>query len=403
MQYISNLGSNKWLETDCRKLVILGSTGSIGKSALDVCEKLAHRFEIVALAGGQNVELLTSQALKFKPKYLAVQNEDSAKKLQDNLKNIPNYNPEISFGQEAYCELASLEEIDTVLSSQVGAVGLRATISAVLASKVVCLANKESLVLAGTLIRDLCAKTGATILPVDSEHNAIFQLIQNKSSQHIKKIILTASGGPFRTFEHEQLRNVKASDALKHPTWSMGAKISIDSATLMNKGLEILEAHFLYGLESDKIDVVVHPQSIIHSLVEFNDGSSTAQLSIPDMRLPIAHCLNFPHCEAIEAKVLDLASFGSLTFEKPNLHSFKCLSLARRAMIEKGAQAIVLNAANEIAVEAFLKDQISFFDIANLCEKMLDNNLKCNINELEEILALDAQVRAMALEYIKNI
>ncbi len=392
MRYISDLPSAAWSQAPVRTLSLLGSTGSIGRSALDVVARYPERFRVLALAGGRNVALLAAQAVQWRPAFLAVQDEAAHKALRATLP--PDYQPEILTGQEGYVRLAGLPEADTVLSAQVGAAGLRSTLAAVTAGKVVCVANKESLVLAGHLIRRECTRTGAVILPVDSEHNAVFQAALGRPGSQIGRIILTASGGPFRGWSADRLQSVTAEQALRHPNWTMGAKITIDSATLMNKGLEVLEAQALYGMSSDRIAVVVHPQSVVHSLVELRDGSSLAQLGTPDMRIPIAQCLNWPSCSEVGVPVLDLARVGSLTFEEPDLHSFPCLGLARRAMEQGGMASVALNAANEVAVDAFLRGRVGFMDIPHLIEQAMDAAGGERVPQtVEEILGYDRLVR----------
>ncbi len=375
INYISAPPSEQWVR-EKRKIVILGSTGSIGSNALRIIGLHPGHFDVVALAGARNVTLLAEQATRFKPRYLAVYDVASRDVLHKLLPR--DYKPEISYGTEGYTHLASLDEANTVLSAQVGAAGLRGTIAAALSGKVICLANKESLVLAGDLIRKICRHSGASILPVDSEHNAIFQLLAGRAEQHVKRIILTASGGAFLGYSLDALQSVTSKQALEHPTWAMGSKITIDSATLMNKGLELIEAMHLFGVNDDFLQVVVHPQSILHSLVEFVDNSFTAHLGCADMRTPIGHCLLWPQVFNVGVKELDLIAQGNLTFLKPDIHSFPCLDLAMRAMRERGGQCIVLNAANEAAVSLFLDGRISFVDIAPLIEVVM-NGHKANI------------------------
>ncbi len=371
IEYISLPPSEEWVASK-RKIVVLGSTGSIGSNALRIMKLYAGRFEVLALAAARNVTLLAEQAMEFKPNYLAVYDEASRDLL---LKLLPKtYRPEIFCGSEGYATLASLDEANTVLSAQVGAAGLKGTIAAALSGKVICLANKESLVLAGDLIRKICKQTKACILPVDSEHNAIFQIIAQRQEQCVKRVILTASGGPFLGYTRDQLQSVSSKQALAHPNWNMGAKITIDSASLMNKGLELIEAMHLYGLHSDKLDVVVHPQSIIHALVEFEDNSFMAHLGSADMRMPLGNCMLWPNVLDAGTKELDLVNMGNLTFCKPDIHSFPCLSLALRAMRERGGQCIVLNAANEAAVSLFLDGRISFVDIPTLVEVAMNSH-----------------------------
>lgn len=368
--YISPLPSARWNSAFPRPLTILGSTGSVGVSALRVLEAHPGRFRLVALAGGGNVDLLATQAVNFQPEWLAVRDEETARKLHDRLgPDAPRFR--IVHGREGYARVASLPDINTVLSAQSGAAGLYATMAAVVGGKVVCLANKESLVLAGDVLRSICRQSGASILPVDSEHNALFQLIRGREHE-LRRVCITASGGPFRGWPPERLTTVRPEEALNHPKWRMGPKISIDSATLMNKGLEVIEACRLYGLPPDRVDVLVHPQSLVHAMAEFADGSFVAHLGMPDMRMPIAHCLLWP--EVLDSGVprLDLAQTGSLTFEKPDLLSFPCLPLAWKALTLGADACVRMNAANEVAVDAFLAGRIGFGDIAGVISGVMD-------------------------------
>ena len=367
INYISGPPSEAWRREQVHGLVLLGSTGSIGRSAMDVVAAHPEAFNIVGLACARNIERLAKQALQWRPTYLAVLDDEAAKGIQALLPD--DYHPNILVGREGYATLAALPEASTVLSAQVGAAGLNGTLSAVLAGKVVCLANKESLVLAGDLIRRICAQTGAVILPVDSEHNAIFQCLAGRG-QEITRLILTASGGPSRGKTSQELRSVTPKQALQHPNWSMGAKITIDSATLMNKGLEIIEAYHLYGVPAERIKVLVHPQSVVHSLVELTDGSQIAQLSTPDMHLAIAACLLWPRCKCVNVSPLDLTA-KTLTFYEPDDEVFPCLNLARAALDGRGGRCVVLNAANEAAVELFLAERCGFMDIPQLIAETL--------------------------------
>lgn len=368
--YISGPPSEDWADEAPRGLAVLGSTGSIGTSALRVAAAHPDRFRILALAGADNAALLAEQAARFRPPLLAVRNGAVA----DALRAFSlGYNPAVVTGRDGYEAVASLAEASTVLSAQAGAAGLRATLAAAEAGKVICLANKESLVLAGEHIRALCARTGAAVLPVDSEHNAVFQALAGRPAHHVRRVVLTASGGPFRGLPREALARVRPEEALRHPNWSMGAKITIDSATLMNKGLEVIEACRLYGLPLERVGVVLHPQSIVHSLVEFADGSLMAQLGTPDMRLPIAHCLAWPHCLDAGVAPLEPAAVGTLDFASPDEENFPCLELARRALREGGGMPVVLNAAGEAAVEFFLAGRIGFLDIPALIADLMDS------------------------------
>lgn len=388
MKYISSIpGENDALPFP-RRVALMGCTGSIGTSTLRVLDawRDSGRFEVRALAAGRNVELLARQAEEWRPPFLAVLEKDGPHGVDALASRLPSgYRPEILWGKEGYAALASLADVDMVLSAQVGAAGLRATVAAALAGKTICLANKESLVLAGELIRNLCRRTGAVILPVDSEHFALFEGMVGRGENDIARLILTASGGPFRTRDAAFLKTVRPEDALKHPNWSMGAKITIDSATLMNKGLEIIEACHLYHMPARDVVVVVHPQSVVHSLVELADGAMMGHFAVPDMRVPIAGCLSWPYLSdgrVTGISALDLARVGSLTFEEPRLDLFPCLDLARRALAQ--GHTVELNAANEVAVERFLAGNIGFTDIPALVRNILDDASDAQNFELAE-------------------
>lgn len=368
IRYISEAPSEAW-RRGVRQLVLLGSTGSIGGNTLAAIRLRRRECVVLGLSCARNIKTLAEQAQEFRPPYLAVLDEASAAGLR---KLLPTgYTPEILVGSEGYARLAALPEADTVLSAQVGAAGLAGTLAAALAGKVICLANKESLVLAGDMLRQVCARTHASILPVDSEHNAIFQCLAGRG-QEVDRLLLTASGGPFRGRSREELRNVTRAQALDHPNWKMGAKISIDSATMMNKALEVVEAFHLYGVPLEKITVLVHPQSLVHSLVQFTDGSQLAQLGTPDMRIPIAACLFWPRCVDTGVPPLDLVKAGTLQFFAPDDEAFPALKLARRALRERGGMSVVMNAANEAAVELFLSGKCAFADIADLVSAAMD-------------------------------
>jgi 1-deoxy-D-xylulose-5-phosphate reductoisomerase len=400
MKYISDLASPVFDRPGPRSLSILGSTGSIGTSALRVVAKNPESLRITALAGARNTALLAEQAATFRPQYLGVLTEEKARELRELLP--AGYAPEIVVGREGYTALATLPEADLVLAAQVGAAGLVPALAAARAGKVLCLANKEALVLAGELFRTTCLAGGAVVLPVDSEHNALFQAFAGHDGRQASRLILTASGGPFRTWSAEQIRDVTPAQALKHPNWSMGAKISIDSATMMNKGLEVIEAVHLYGATLDEVDVVVHPQSIVHSLVEYEDGSQLAHLGVPDMEIPIGYCLGYPERLRIGLEPLDLARVGTLTFEAPDLERFPCLRLAKDALAAGPGHPVVLNAANEVAVQAFLDGRISFPGIARLIETMLSSQGLTSARNLDDILNLDAQTRTRAGEALER-
>jgi len=388
MQYISPLTADApWP----KPLVLLGSTGSIGVSALKVVAQHPERFKVLALAGAKNAARLAEQAAAWRPPLLAVLDQATAAQLKDLLP--AGYAPEILVGAQAYVTLATLPEAHTVLAAQVGAAGLVPALAAARAGKTIALANKEALVLAGHLFRQACHETGAAILPVDSEHNALFQGLAGRRGAAVRRLVLTASGGPFRGKTAEDLKAVTREQALNHPNWSMGAKISIDSATLMNKGLEVIEAYHLFGLPAEQIDVVVHPQSIVHSLVEYEDRSLLAQLGPPDMQIAIAYALGWPGRLPLNLEPLDLVRAGHLTFEAPALDIFPCLAFAFQALAAGPSHPVVLNAANEVAVELFLAGAIGFADIPALVGRALDAHTGADAASLEAILAVDRETR----------
>ena len=372
---------------------ILGSTGSIGRSTLSVVDLHPEKFKIFALSGFNNNDLLLEQAIKFKPSFIVTKNLFSKKILMDKLKDT-KLKTEVLYGDEGYTFIASHEKVTTVVAAITGSAGLISTIEAAKNGKQILLANKESMVMAGELINKICVENNSTLIPVDSEHNAIFQVLsKNSDSEEIKKIILTASGGPFRFHSLKNLQKVTVEEALNHPNWKMGKKISIDSATMMNKGLEVIEASHLFRLGIKKIEVVMHPQSIIHSFVEYIDGSSLSQMGSPDMRVPIAYALGYPNriTSGVEGVFLDKLS--SLEFYKPDLKKFRCLDLCYQALAMGDAHCISLNASNEIAVEAFLSGKINFIQIPELIEKMLLKTEVMNVNSVEHILELDNYAR----------
>ncbi|WP_027366866.1 1-deoxy-D-xylulose-5-phosphate reductoisomerase [Desulfocurvibacter africanus] len=380
-----------------RRLAILGSTGSIGVSALKICAAHPDKFQVLALAGGRNAKLLAEQAAAFRPAWLGVLDDDTAAELIDLLPS--GYAPTVLVGESAYTSIAALDWADVVLSCIVGAAGLAPTLAAVRAGKIVALANKESLVLAGGIIRQACRESGAVILPVDSEHNALFQAVHADGLKPVRSLILTASGGPFRGWDKERLRSVTRAQALNHPNWSMGAKITIDSSTLMNKGLEFIEACHLFGMAPQDVRVIVHPQSIVHSLAEFVDGSLLAHMGPPDMRVAIAYCLGFPERLGTGLAPLDLIALGQLTFEAPDTQAFPCLRLAQEAFAAGPSHPVVLNAANEVAVDLFLRGRISYLDIPACIEAELSAHTSVTVDDLESILALDHEVRARTLAH----
>lgn len=375
-----------------RKISILGSTGSIGTQTLEVVENLEN-IKVAAITGNSNIKLLEEQARKFQPELVAVMNEANAKTLKDRLSDT---NICVVSGMDGLVEAATYPAVDTVVTSVVGNVGLKPTFEAIRAGKNIALANKETLVSAGQLVMDLAKKHQVQIYPVDSEHSAIFQSLQGNAGNKIERILLTASGGPFRGKKREELLHVTAADALKHPNWSMGSKITIDSATLMNKGLEVMEAKWLFGVEVDQIEVLVHPQSIIHSAVEYEDGAVMAQLGEPDMRVPIQYALTYPKRVKNPFPRIDFAKRSQLTFEKPDMETFQCLSLAYRALKTGGTLPAVLNGANEVAVARFLKGDITFLQISALIEQTMDAYTVKYEYTLEDLLEADAWAKDYA-------
>ena len=376
-----------------KKIVILGSTGSIGTNALDVISKHPDKFDVLGLAAGANVEKLAQQIEQFHPRFVVVREKSTAEALKNHTPFLND--TKIIWGEEGFIELATLPEADLVLSAVVGAAGLKPTYAALQTGKTVALANKESLVAAGEVMTKALKKGGGELLPVDSEHSAIHQVLRGNSKE-IVRVILTASGGPFRNVTLKDLEKVTVEQALKHPNWKMGEKITIDSATLMNKGLEIIESHWLFHLPPEKITVKVHPQSIVHSLVEYVDGSVLAQMGLPDMRTPIAYALAYPERIATHVSSLDLTSKSPLTFEEPDTKRFPCLNLAKQALEMGKTCPCVLNAANEIAVAAFLRRQISFIGIPRLVAEVLESHQSYPLNNLEDVLEADRWARKKA-------
>jgi len=381
---------------------ILGSTGSIGCSALDVIKLHPDRFDIFALSGYDNEDLLFKQAIAFKPAYIVTKDEESQIKLSALLKNSSK-GTEVLFGPEGYKFIAGHEKVSTVLAAITGAAGLLSTMEAAQKGKTILLANKESMVMAGNLLSEICLQNNGLIIPVDSEHNAIFQVIHDQNNQsEINKLILTASGGPFRGFPLRELKNVSIKDALNHPNWEMGQKVTIDSATMMNKGLEVIEAAYLFKIGHKKIEVLIHPQSIIHSLVEFIDGSTLTQLGFPDMKVPISYALSFPERIASGVKGIDLSSASDLQFELPDLEKFRCLKLAYDCLERGGSYPIEINAANEVAVDAFLRRKITFTQIPELIEEALNAAQNSKIETIEDILAVNEVSRIKAGQLLKG-
>ena len=382
-----------------KRITILGSTGSIGTQTLDVVRKNKDKFQVVAISANSSIDLLLEQIMEFSPKYVAVYNKESALKLKEMIPE--NINIEVLSGLDGLVKICQLEEVNVVLTAVVGMIGLVPTMAAIKAKKTIALANKETLVTAGELVMSEAKKNNVEILPVDSEHSAIFQCLNGERKQDIEKIILTASGGPFRGKKREELVNVTKNEALKHPNWDMGRKISIDSSTLMNKGLEVIEAKWLFDVDVEDIEVVVHPQSIIHSMVSFRDSSVISQMGCPDMRLPIEYALTYPERLKTDFERLDLAKVATLTFEKPDMETFPCLALAFKVLKLGGTYPAALNSANEFLVNEFLNDKIGFYDIPYYIEKTLDCH-KNRVNPtLEDILEVDKETRAFLANLLK--
>ncbi len=372
-----------------RRIAILGSTGSIGQNALKVVEHLGDAFEIGYLAAHSNVELMLQQVERYRPQAVALVDGSAASELEGR---IGDKAVEVLHGREGVAELAGRDDLDIVLNGIVGSAGLEPTVRAVSAGTTVALSNKESLVMGGALIDRLTSETGAELYPVDSEHSAIWQCLMGESDESVRRIVLTASGGPFRERPVETFESITVEEALSHPNWKMGKKITIDSATLMNKGLEIIEAYWLFHISPEQVDVVIHPQSIIHSMVEMIDGSVKAQLGMPDMKLPIQYALTYPHRAAASWELLDFASVKELSFEAPDTEKFPCLTLAREALVAGGTIPAVLNVANEAAVRLFLEERIPFTQIPIVIKEMIDLHTPISDPTLEDILALEADV-----------
>lgn len=380
-----------------KRIAILGSTGSIGTQTLDVVREHADEYEAYALTAGHNAELLIAQAREFHPEVVVIADESRYETVREALADLPI---KVWAGAEAIGDAASLPDVDVVVTAMVGFAGLRPTVAAIEAGKTIALANKETLVVAGELITELAVKHRAPILPVDSEHSAIFQSLVGEDGNAIDKVLLTASGGPFRTTPIEELANVTAARALKHPNWEMGAKITIDSATMMNKGFEMIEAKWLFGVEPERIEVLVHPESIVHSAVQLADGGVKAQLGVPDMRLPIQYALSFPRRLSLSGERLDLAALGRLTFERPDFDKFDCLRIAYEAIGAGGNLPCVVNAANEVANAAFRRGAVGFFDIPRLIRRAMADATRCLRASLSDYLASDAEVRRLVAGYL---
>lgn len=379
-----------------QQICILGSTGSIGTQALDVIEQHSDLYEVYCLTANNRVQELAEQARKFHPAAVVIANEARYEELKDMLGDEPDI--KVYAGAQALCDIVQAEPIDMVLASMVGFSGLEPTIHAIKARKKICLANKETLVVAGELICNLAQEYHVPILPVDSEHSAIFQSLVGEGDNEVEKILLTCSGGPFRNYTHEQLEKVTAADALKHPTWDMGAKITIDSASLMNKGFEVTEAKWLFGVPADKIEVLIHPQSVVHSAVQFVDGSVKAQLGVPDMRLPIQYAFSFPQRLHLNGDRLDLFKTQDLQFFKPDYQKFKCLQLAFDAIRKGGNMSCIVNAANEIVNAGFRKGECGFLQMADIIEETMVKATFDSNPDLDVYLQTDAEARRIATE-----
>jgi 1-deoxy-D-xylulose-5-phosphate reductoisomerase len=382
------------------KIAILGSTGSIGSQTLDIVRKFPERFSVEILIAGNNADLLASQARQFNPDTVVIGNSDHYLKLKEDLADT---DIKVYAGADAVDQVIASSTVDAVVASVVGYSGLRPTIAAIRAGKKIALANKETLVVAGEIIRDMVRESGSRIIPVDSEHSAIFQCLAGEWDNEIEKITLTASGGPFLNRTREMLERVRPADALKHPNWDMGCKVTIDSASLMNKGLEVIEAKWLFDLTPDQISVIVHPQSVIHSFVHFGDGSVKAQLGVPDMRLPILYALSYPQRLMSDLPRLDFKDYQTLTFTEPDLKTFKNLSLAFQALRAGGNMCCILNAANEMAVQAFLSEKIGFLQMPDVVSHTMESNLFSSHPDLELLEETDKQARSVASNYINKL
>ena len=383
-----------------KKLIaILGSTGSIGTQALQVIEEHPDKYEAYVLTANNRVDELIAQARKFRPEAVVIANESKYLQLKEALADLPI---KVYAGEEALCQIVQEKAIDIVLTAMVGYAGLRPTMNAIRARKAIALANKETLVVAGELINALARVNRTPILPVDSEHSAVFQCLAGETGNAIEKVILTASGGPFRTFSHEQLKTVTKEQALRHPNWDMGAKITIDSASMMNKGFEVIEAKWLFGVRPDQIEVVVHPQSVIHSMVQFADGAVKAQLGMPDMRLPIQYAFSYPNRLQASFPRLDFTQCTELTFEQPDTNRFRNLALAYEALHRAGNMPCIVNAANEVCVAAFLHDRVSFLGMSDVIEKTMERVSFISKPTYEDYVATDAEARRVAEEFVNN-
>lgn len=380
-----------------KKIAILGSTGSIGTQTLEIVRNNKEELQVLAMAAGSNVKLMEAQVREFTPRIVAMWSEEAALDLKERIRDL---DVKVCFGMEGLLEIAVMEETDVLVTAIVGMIGIRPTIEAIKAGKDIALANKETLVCAGHIIMPLAKKMGVSILPVDSEHSAIFQSMNGEPKNRISKILLTASGGPFRGKKYKELKNIKVEDALKHPNWSMGRKITIDSSTLVNKGLEVMEAKWLFDVEPEQIQVVVHPQSIIHSMVEYVDGAVIAQLGVPDMKLPIQYALFYPDRRVMNEKKLDFFELQHMTFEQPDMETFYGLRLAYEALKEGGSMPTVYNAANEKAVALFLNRKISYLQIPELIERTMRAHETIKDPDVMQILETEASVYSSIEEWI---
>lgn len=381
-------------------ITILGSTGSIGVKALKVIQANPERYKVIALAAGINIDLLVEQIEAVRPMAVCVLKESLVSDLKNRFSG--NTRPEIFFGAEGFIHVATLNEVDTVISAMTGSAGLLPTYEAIKAGKHIALANKETMVMAGPLVMTKAKEQGVSVLPIDSEHSAIFQSLQGHPREDLRRVVLTASGGPLRNLSLDEMSNVNPSQALKHPNWNMGQKISVDSATMMNKGLEVIEAKWLFDLEMDQIGILVHPESIVHSMVEYKDGSIIAQLGTPDMIIPISYALSFPRHVENALPSLRLEQVGKLSFETPDLKRFKCLDLALRAANIGESMPTVLNGANEIAVGLFLKGKIGFLDIPMLIEKTMEAHKTYPVNAIETVIEADTWARDAARKWLSS-
>jgi 1-deoxy-D-xylulose-5-phosphate reductoisomerase len=384
-----------------KNITILGSTGSIGVQALKVIERHPNHFRLVALGAGKNIGLLRQQVVKFRPLAVAVQEEALARAMGQRFSGKDD--PMVLSGTRGLMELVRLDPVDTVISAMSGAAGLLPSFSAIQAGKNLALANKETMVMAGDLVMKEAKKKGVTVLPIDSEHSAILQALQGHCREDLRRVILTASGGPFRNHSLEELRSVTLKETLDHPNWKMGPKITVDSATLMNKGLEAIEAKWFFGLSMDQITILIHPQSIVHSMVEYRDGSTVAQLGVPDMMIPISYALTYPRHYENDLPPLSLETVGSISFEKPDVNKFRCLALALDAASIGDSMPAVLNAANEVAVSEFLAGRINFLQIAELTERTMEQHVPCPVEAMESVMEADRWGREKARSLLSSL